>query len=117
MPPSAPVPPARALPQWLVSYPNAARGARGGHYADEAESVLTAMTPPSQCYHTVQALSHLRSGGIPLRITSLAELPEHCRSRVRFPIRNSGQRILDNLTRVGACWYPIRNSARGPQST
>ena len=39
----------------------------GGHYADEAESVLTAMTPPSQCYHTVQALSHLRSGGIPLR--------------------------------------------------
>ena len=66
MPPSAPGPPARALPQWVVSYPNAARGARG-HYADEAESVLTAMPPPSQRYHTVQALSHLRSDGIPLR--------------------------------------------------
>ena len=86
--------------------------APGGHYADEAESVLTAMTPPSQCYHTVQALSHLRSGGIPLRITSLAELPEHCRCRVRFPIQHSGQRILNDPMRVGACRYPIRNSAR-----
>ena len=50
-----------------VTCPNAARCAREGRYADEAESVLTAMPPPSQRYHTVQALSHLRSDGIPLK--------------------------------------------------
>jgi len=61
MPPSVPVPPAHALPQWVVSCPNAVRCAREGRYADEAESVLTAMPPPSQRYHTVQALSHLQS--------------------------------------------------------
>ena len=48
MPPSAPVPPTHALPQWLVSYPNAARGARKGHYADETGRVFAAMPPLSQ---------------------------------------------------------------------
>jgi len=48
MPSSAAVPPAHALPQWVVSYPNAARGAREGYYADEAGRVFSAMPPLSQ---------------------------------------------------------------------
>ena len=48
MPPSSSVPPAHALPQWVVSYSNAARGAREGHYADEAGRVFAAIPPLSQ---------------------------------------------------------------------
>jgi len=56
IPPSALVPPAHALPQWVVSCPNAARGAREGHYADEAGRVFTGIPPLSQRCHTLQAL-------------------------------------------------------------
>ena len=100
MPSSAPVPPAHALPQWLVSYPNAARGARG-HYADEAGRVFAAMPPLSQGYR------HFENSA------SLAKRTAHRSGRLRFSMQNSGQRILDNLTRVGPCWYPIQNSTRG----
>ena len=61
MPPSALAPPARALPQWVVPYPNAARGAREGHYSDEVGRVFTAMPPLLQGYHALQALSRLQS--------------------------------------------------------